>query len=648
MLSSRQLPVILIRGRKRGTHKMVLTLSLIIATIVAVPWLIAFRFVGAAVTFCGSFFFALIFVYFGMPSIAGPLWGGVGTIAVFFLFISGVVATFTGDNGKDYVPTWVAGGAAVIYVLMMFGNSTFFRAQEYARLVPQIEQREWSADFQPKDPRHFRVSSPENATFLAGRAIGQATTLDRSGQPNPIGSQFKVYDEVSSVQIIKRELWTIVPIDWNGWGPQFSGAPGIPGYIKVAGENPIIPAEYVSLKPGKEFRYTPEAIWGYNLDRLIWRYHPDKYIADKHLEIDEDGEPHYIISIAEPTIAWWGEKVTGALIINPITGAGVEKFIPLGEVPSWVDRVEAEYIVHRNIDYHGKYAQGWWNRSIYGSNVLAATKTHFGYGSSDEPVFATGITAHNTAMSGTKIPDSLVAVYYTNTRTGKTVEYMLQGGATENRAIEQCNLIGDVRNRQYHGSTPQLYNVYGHISYVVPLQNASHAYAGVCIVSVMNLQVIAWGHSAHEAELAFKQMIVANSSQMAIEGTRKLSTMAARVTRVGSMSVNGSTTYFFQLEGMKHLFTVPVTASVKVPVTQVGDEVWVEYYNSGEAVMPVNKFDNKSFELDNSLIQAEVEKRALEHVDEVRTKREETRDVQSVLDNLPVDQRELLKRNIKK
>ncbi len=443
---------------------------------------------------------------------------------------------------------------------------------------------------------------------------------------------------------------TIVPLDWNGWGPQWNGTPGVPGYIKVPGENPITPAEYVALPKGKEFRYTPKAVWGYNLDRLVWRYHPEKYIADKHLEIDKEGEPHYIISLAEPTIGWWGEKVVGALIINPATGAGVEKFIPLGEVPSWVDRVEAESIVHRNIDYHGKYAQGYWNRSIYGNNVLAATRTHFGYGSNDEPVFATGITAHNTANtanSDSTIPDSLVAVYYTNTRTGKTVEYMLQGGATEERAVEQCNLIGDVRNRQYHGTTPQLYNVYGHISYVVPLQNASHAFAGVCIVDVMNVQVIAWGHSAHEVELAFKQVIVGNGTQVAIDGTRKLSTATGRVLRTGAILVNGSTTYFFQLEGMDHLFAVPVTASAKVPVTHFGDEVWVEYYNSGEAVMPVNKFDNLSFELKNSPLQAEVEERALKHVDAVYKKEEVSNDVQSILDKLPPEERVLLKHNMK-
>jgi hypothetical protein len=597
-----------------------LSLSLIIAVLVAVPWCFARRFTGAVASALISFIASLLTVFFVMPSMAGPLFGTVGFIVAIFLALSGFSSSLLNEredekSGRELIPYYVGIGATGIYALVGIANSPMFRASAYAALVPQIEAHEWSADFQPKDPRHLRVSSPENAMFLAGRAVGQATTLDARGQPNSIGSQFKVFDDVASVQIIKGELWTIVPLDWTTWGPQFSGTTGVPGYIKVSGENPILSAEYVGLRSGDEFRYTPETIGGNNLTRFVWGQYPDKIIADTHLEIDDEGKPHYIISLAEPTIGWWGEKVIGALIIDPVTGSGVEKFIPLGEVPSWVDRVEAEYIVHRNIDYHGKYARGFMNRSVYGSSVLAATQTHFGYGSDGQPVFATGITAHNNTSSETIHSDSLVAVYYTNTRTGKTVEYMLQGGATEERAVEQCNLIGDVKNRSYHGTTPQLYNVYGHISYVVPLQNASHAFAGVAIVSVMNPQIIAWGSSAHEAELAYKQVIVSNSMQMAIDGTRKLSEVKGEVERFGSMLVSGSTTFFIQVKGMKHLFTVPTTTSAKVPVTKIGDLVWVQYFDSGETVMPVNKFDNLSFQLEASAIEAEVQGRAAVAID---------------------------------
>ena len=111
--------------------------------------------------------------------------------------------------------------------------------------------------------------------------------------------------------------------------------------------------------------------------------------------------------------------------------------------------------------------------------------------------------------------------------------------------------------------------------------------------------------------------------------------------------MNGTTTFFFQVDYQKHLFTVPVTASAKVPVTQVGDSVTIEYYDSGESVMPVNKFDNVSFELEMSVNQAEVEARALDHIDGARTKRENSRDVQSALDKLSPAERDLVKKNLK-
>ncbi len=165
-----------------------LAFAIAIAVVVALPWVAAFRFVGAAVTFVVAFVFALILVYFGTPSIAGFLWGGVGVITACFLFIAGFFSLIGEADKQRYIPFAVGVSIAVIYMLMLLGNSSMFRAQEYAALVPHIEQREWSADFQLKDPRHFRVSSRENATFLAGRAIGQATTLNASGQPNAIGS----------------------------------------------------------------------------------------------------------------------------------------------------------------------------------------------------------------------------------------------------------------------------------------------------------------------------------------------------------------------------------------------------------------------------------------------------------------------------
>lgn len=629
---------------------MVVMMALGLAAITAVPWMLAGRFVGAIIGAVLSFVLGFIWVYFGTPSIAGPFFGGLGLIALFFTLVSGVIALFTWEErtrGRSLIPFAFAAIAVVLFVCTAIFNTTVFRARDYAALAPNVQARQWSADFQPKDPRHFRVSSTENALALAVRAMGQATTIDTNGRVFSIGSQFSVSGV--SLQIIDGALSTIVSLDWSNNNVQQSATPGIPGYIKVSGENPILPAEFVHVSPGRAFVYTPQARWESNLDRLVWYYHPNKYIADTHLEIDDEGNPFYIVSMAEPTIGWWGEKVIGALIIDPVTGKGVETIVPVGKEPAWVDRVEALDIVHRNIDYHSKYVGGWINKAALGVSVLSATETHFGYGSDGQPVFATGITAQTNNSSG-KYHDSLVAVYYTNTRTGETVEYMMQGGLTEAHAIEQCNLLGDVSNRKYHASTPQLYNVYGHISWVVPLQNQAHAFAGVCVVDVMNFQVVAWGPNAHDAVASFKAMIVTNGSQIALDGTRKTVQITGSIDRIGIDLITGPTPSLVRivhLEGYDHLFLVPSSTSAKVPVTRVGDTVTIEYYASGEETLSVAGFDNISFPLSRSANEAEVSSRANAALAAAKAAQEQGRDVEAILKTLPPDQQALLRTKLK-
>ncbi|MFA6502961.1 MAG: hypothetical protein WCT45_01750 [Candidatus Paceibacterota bacterium] len=617
------------------------------ALIAALPWLfLKDRRTSAPYVFAVTFVIAAILYFIFTPSLAGPFFGGFGVISLFLLCFGAVYAMISNGGGAPF-------GAAIVavFVFAITGvtSSTVFRGPEYAALVGPIEVRDWKDDIQPKDPRHFRASSPENAQFMAGRAVGQATAMSGQGQQQQTMSQFQLVEDISSIQIIRGELWTIIPLDWNGFGPWSSTTPGVPGYMKVHGEDPIHPAQFIPVKSGNEMRYTPGAYWHQNLQRLVWNAQPTKVIVDTHLEIDDGedgGKPHFVVSLAEPTIGWFGEKVVGSVIVNPVDGSGADKFYPLGQEPAWVDRVMAPHIVHDNIDYHGRYANGWWNKAWSNLNTNTATQTHFGYGSNNEPVLATGIASHSS-KNGDKKPDSLLGVYYTNTRTGKTTEYRVPGGATEETCINQVNQIGEVRRDGLHGTTPQLYNVYGHLAYVVPTQNASHAFAGVAICDITNVQVIAWGKNAHDAALLFKQVLTGAGSQIAIDGSSEHTKITGRVSRVGTQMISGDTVFYFLLEGVPHLFTGPGKAEATIPVTQVGDSVSIDYINSGEDVLPIYSFKNNSVALNTTALHQEVRERAGTRIDAVRNPDDGARS-KAILDKLSPAERALLEKTLKK
>lgn len=630
---------------------MIWLLALGSAAIVATPWFLARRVNDTAKVFLGAFVLSLFLFFVSTPSLVGPLLGGFGLITMILLVLSALVASFAGDS----LPSVAFGIVAVmVYFFVGLYSSTNFRAAEYAALVGPIEVRDWSEDIQPKDPRHFRTSSEENAEFMARRAVGQATAGQSSqDQRQQSMSQFEIKRGISSVQIIKHELWTIVPLDWKGWGPWSSATPGIPGYLKVHGEDPVFPAKYVAVLKGREMKYTPEAFWHQNLGRLVWNAHPFKSIVDVHMEIDDGddgGIPHFVVSLAVPTIGFWGHKVIGCVIVNPADGSGVEKFYPLGEEPAWVDRVMASHIVHNNIDYHGKYAGGWWNRTVTNTNINVATETHFGYGGNGEPVLATGIASHDTSTDskGNKQDDSLLGIYYTNTRTGKTIEYRLAGGATEAICVRQVNQIPEVRQGGLHGTTPQIYNIQGHIAYVIPTQNASHAFAGVGICDIMNVQVAVWAKNAHDADLLFKQLLHSAGSQIGIEGAGGHAEVSGKVARTGQQLIGGETVFYFLIEGTPHLFTGPGKVSATIPVTQVGDSVVIEYIDSRQDVMAIYKFSNNSVGLTSSTLQEEVRGRAQARIDSVRVPVDEETRVNTLLDKLsPADRALLEKRFLK-
>ncbi|KKU68138.1 MAG: hypothetical protein UX89_C0007G0034 [Parcubacteria group bacterium GW2011_GWA2_47_16] len=280
-------------------------------------------------------YWALWFGYYGaMPSLVWPLGGAVGG-AVVVLWIIAAVIEFAGNYDSygrksmgDVKRLPIA--FAVLGIVGFLGYTVLsswgaFRAHDYARLIGEVEKREWTQDVQPKDPRHVRLVPEELAFYLATKQLGEAA--------GAVGSQFEVSKNHMTLQMIKGELWYVVPLDFKSFST-WQTAKVSPGFVMVHGEDPKHP---VTVKTGERFAYMPGAYFGSNLERHIWASNLATGITDYSFEIDEQGKAWWVVTTFKPTIGFGGEIVTGVITVDPGTGETV--VYPKDKTPAFIERV---------------------------------------------------------------------------------------------------------------------------------------------------------------------------------------------------------------------------------------------------------------------------------------------------------------------
>lgn len=557
--------------------------------------------------------------YLATPSTVWPLFGGFG----FAIFLSWCFSTFVAGIGINDFPgraSLFPFGAIVIYVLSFMFGLGMFRASEYKAMIGPMETRVWTQDVQPKDPKHMRMSTRENAIYVAGKALGQA---------GAIGSQFQISEKHMTLQMVKGELWYVVPLDFAGF-TRWLNANGAPGYIMVHGEDPRADAKLVQAEDGKRFRYMPGAYFSDELERhLRLNGYLGSGFAQFKFEIDDNGKPWWVVSLFEPTIMWNGKKITGILLVDPVSGEIVHK--RMNEIPDWVDRVIPANFVHSYLSWYGEYAHGWWN-SWWGAKDLTEPENPILiYAADGQPDWVTGITSTNNKDT------SLVAVVYTNSRTGKSMLYQVPGGGTDAAVLDAVNKYQDVQFKNLHGADPQIYNVYGVMTAVVPLLNQSHAFQGVAIVNIANVQTVAVGSNQYEALRHYQALLSQSGQTVAPDQTHEISVIEGVVDR---FFLEG-TTYYLHLAGVPHGFTGGSPGFPKLPLTKIGDWVGIAYYASGEDIVPMQKFENRSLPLNSTNPQKEVRGRVLERQDQSRAETD-ARDVREKVKAMsPEELREL-------
>ena len=562
-------------------------LGLLCAVIGILPLLLA-RKIGAAIVLglVGWLAFGYLF-YSVVPFTVWPWFGGFGLGTAIMLIISCVVILLAGAD--KYGSLELDGGATtglvltvVALLVMVFSPMSgcdMINSQKYAGLIGEVETRTWTQDIQPKDPRHIRMANHENALFLARQAFGQA---------GAVGSQFEVMEGSITPQIIKKKFCVVVPIDFRSyWAWNDKG--NVPGYIVVDGEDPTAEALFVLLPKEKQFKYTPEACFEFNLERHIWRKGYSNYAVTSYtLEIDDNDHPWWTVTLYKPACFAWGQVFAGILLVDPVSG-DIQMFEP-NKIPKWIDVALPPHIVKNWVNYHGRFQNGFWNANFAGSGVVQAEDPVMVYGSDGEPYYVTGVTSSNNKET------SLIGLYYTHTRTGKSVYYSASG-STDKAILNAVNTNSDVHYRRLHGTVPQIYNIHGTMASIVPLLNDNHIYQGVAIVDVKNVQIMGVGKDQFEALRQYERALPLTGHQIAPDLSKALSRQNGVVERITLMPQGTEPIFYLYFKGIPHIFTGGTQLSPKLPLTREGDQVDLEYYASGQSIEPMHGFDNPMIRL---------------------------------------------------
>ncbi len=569
------------------------------------------------------------FFWVSSASIVGPTFGPMLPVVLALMAIAAIIDVLMEDKITFVIILPIA-LFLILIIAMPFLGSEMLRSKDYASLIGPIQEKIWSQDIQPKDPRHIRLANRENAVYLARNSVSLAGGV--------IGSQFEISEESMTLQKINGAFWYVVPLDFKDDYGIWSSTKRTPGYIMINADDVDTEPTFKKLADDKKFQYTPNAFFEYNLERhLRMNGYLDVGLTNYKFEIDDAGKPWWVVSTYQPTITMFGKKITGVVVVDPVDGAITP--YSLENIPDWVDRTMPREYVKEYLKYFGMYKSGYINTmNFFGGKegMMEPEEPIMIFGSDGSLDWVIGMT------SKTDTDTALVGLVYVNSRNGHATFYKTNGGSTDSAILDAVQNNQYVKFKSLHPADPQIYNLYGTMASIMPLLNDSHARQGVAIVDVTDVQKVAVGNDLYEALNSYQEMI-GNKVKAGLEKTREIVKFEGELDRVHAETQANGTIYRLHIKNIPHIFIAGKNISRKITISEPGDKVLIECYDSGEEEIPMTKFDNLAFQLEGTKVQVENTLRAEKALDEQQTEKNAATTQERVKNLTPQQLKELEK-----
>ena len=433
-------------------------------------------------------------------------------------------------------------------------------ARSYHERIIVKQDGNFEEDVKTVDFNSLPLLDKDSSRKLGDRVMGQMSELV---------SQFYVSNLYTQINY-NNEIIRVTPLEYAGFIKWFSNKnDGAKGYItvnSVTGES-----ELVKLEDG--MKYMPSAYFGKNLYRHLRLKYPAEIFGQESFEIDNEGNPYWIIPTIKYSAIGLREDVTGVVILNPITGE-TEKYIK-EEVPTWVDHVYSADLIISQVNDWGKYVNGYFNSIFSQKNVVKTTDGYNYLAQNDDIYLYTGIT------SAVK-DESNIGFILTNLRTKETVFYSVPG-AEEYSAMASAE--GQVQQMNYNSSFPLLINLNNRPTYLMSLKDNAGLVKMYAFVDVEDYQKVVVTDVSEGIEKAAQNYLNSNFYE-----NTDLQTKEITIFKITTTLIDGNTYYYITTtENEKYRVSIKVEENI-LPFITTNDKLNITYKeNVIKEITKINK-----------------------------------------------------------
>lgn len=451
-----------------------------------------------------------------------------------------------------------------------------FRSDSYQKLIGEVKNgQKITNHIAPISIDKIRVVDEELAHLLGEKILGSQPAL---------GSQVELGD--FCIQKVNNDLYWVAPLLHSGFLKWFNNQEGTAGYVMVSATNERDVKLVQSIR-GKDIKikYQQGAYFQSDIHRHVYfNGNATVGLADFSFEIDDAGNPFWIVTKYGKKIGFSGKEATGVLVVDAQSGTINEYSI--AETPKWVDRIQPLDFIEDQLNDWGEYVHGYWNFSNQDKLQITEGMTLV-YGKDDRSYWYTGLTSVGKE-------ESAVGFVLVDTRTKETTFYK-QSGATEYAA--QSSAQGKVQEKGYKASLPIPYNINNIPTYVMTLKDDGGLVKMFAMVAISDYTIVGVGNTMRETLTSFKNVYNMADNKINPNSVSNKKSLKSVVTRIQNDVKNGNSFYYFKVKDYPNIFVGSSQISNQLPVTMVGDSIQISFDVDLEEVIDVSSFENSNLKL---------------------------------------------------